>query len=296
LDVTYDTSAENYYMQSASAWSGYNVGKVVSGGQVQVSTFPATLTDTTGNMWYQHINLQISLCSDGMDVQCCAGGMNYTSLAESLVAYASVYQWTGKTKTAVQNAWAGTTSVPGAPGATYSSYYLSCDCSSPVAASTVAAPAPPTLSPTTAAAAAGGAGTAYALCSSSTSTPTCFTALPKSPYGKQSKWGWVNQVKILPMSCTLWLGAAQCDTAKGTNVGSLSVSSTSLTASMSGSNTASSMAYFANSTYMLPYGSNGWTTAPGQYPLQITPAGKTTTVTIPKVNVGDYVIFHMTSP
>jgi len=138
LDIVF-TAKQGYYFSSAAAWSGpLSAAPVDSNGNPILHQFPATYVST--QRFINMITVQISLCEDGMNVQCCNSPfVQYASKPETLLSYASLYTVDLNNPAYPVNsnetAWAGNTVLPGAsdPSVFYQNYDLSCDCTMPTA-------------------------------------------------------------------------------------------------------------------------------------------------------------------
>ncbi len=142
----------------------------------------------------------------------------------------------------------------------------------------------------------GEAGTAFA--KGANGTAKCFLDIPNL---QNNRWGWSNGT-LTPgtYTFTLWQGAGQCDTSKGTNVGTVTVTyigaptkTVTVTYNLTGGHRMSEAHVYVG-TDILPKKNGKYTVAPGQYPQGATfnPTVTTATFTFTNVMGNIYVIAH----
>jgi len=143
----------------------------------------------------------------------------------------------------------------------------------------------------------GEAGTAFA--KGPNGTATCFLDIANI---QNNRWGWTNGA-LSPgttITMTLWQGAGQCDTGKGTNVGTVTVTYAALPAktvtvtyNLTGGHRMSEAHVYVGAA-KVPSKNGKLTVAPGQYPQGATfnPTVTTATFTFTNVTGNIYVIAH----
>ncbi|GKY98743.1 hypothetical protein MPSEU_000830600 [Mayamaea pseudoterrestris] len=136
---------------------------------------------------------------------------------------------------------------------------------------------------------------AYALCGQGT-TPQCF--LEDSRLPKPKKWGWHNQITgtfdaTTEITCTLWAGAAKCNTDDKTNVGTATITSDSFSIDWAGGYDIGEV-HFYHGTVPYPKLNGVNTVAPGQFSNGLVyPASETSwDIFGDPLTMGNYFILH----
>jgi hypothetical protein len=131
---------------------------------------------------------------------------------------------------------------------------------------------------------------------------TCFLDLDLNNDGKGdfNRWGWTNgALDAGSYSFQLWAGAGQCDTSKGTLVGTVTVNYEGSTATVAFSTTGG---YKMVETHLyvgseiLPMNNGAYTVAPGQYPdiSEFANGVTSDSYTVTGLNGPIYVVAHAT--
>ncbi|GKZ01521.1 hypothetical protein MPSEU_001102700 [Mayamaea pseudoterrestris] len=137
-----------------------------------------------------------------------------------------------------------------------------------------------------------GCETAYALCQNTLSQ--CFIT---DPLIKSEQWGWNNKIVNSPfgpppIKCTMYAGAAGCDTDVGENVGTVTIKPKSFSIDWDAGWDVQEV-HFYHGTDPYPTSNGAYTVAPGQYSTKNYSSSATTwTIYDGPLSIGDYFILH----
>jgi hypothetical protein len=249
LTVTYNTT-DGWELTETHLWVGDDLANMpqTRQGNPQIGNFPYQSGDITGATTYT-FSVPLSV----LNFLCPADNKDYY-----VAAHAALRKPDGSGGYQTETGWAdGDRFVERGMWGTYFTITLTCECTQPPVGSNCE----------TAFAYAGGTNAA------GDDSTTCFLNIDEDSdgIGDFNRWGWTNgAIGDGSYSWAIYAGAGQCDTSKGTLVGTLSVNYSAGTANVTYT---TNSPYSMNETHLyvgneiLPRDVNGdYTVAPGQYP------------------------------
>ncbi len=277
LKVTYNTTG-GWELTEAHLWVGGSVAQIPQNkaGNPVPGQFPCNSGNITGQTTY---TVSIPLDSLALQFVCPTADKTFY-----LAAHAAVRKLLADGSYQTETGWSeGGRITSKGNWATYSTFTLTCDCGG----------GPPIEYETK-------CETAFAYLPGNS---TCFLDL--GDVFVTERWGWTNG-PLAPGSYTmqLWAGAAQCDTSKGTLVGTLFLAYDGATAKVTFDTSSTDWFMKQSQLYVgsdiLPTYTPGkpgslpeYTVAPGQFPYQQTLADATTSsYTIPGLSGNVYLVGH----